>query len=301
MHDAELAKIHHHEPLLRHSLDRLPRLSSEELFAAQNETQWKAIMMKTRATNDAHSSARNLQFRDAVGSHRTPGDFELYAMLESIAALSFESRYSSISWDQTLEKCQVSLISWYESFHVGIMHRKACKASLMMLWHSTFMLIHGDLDALELSCGKSGPRAAQNSAGYARMWVQSDDAKRCLLHAVLVQRHFESIPIGTEPSIQVPICLYYCGIVLFCFLRFGGEVESLMARKSTLDFPELRLLDIDANNMIREEMGGFQLGRLGLSRVYRVIDLLQGVSHWRVAHSLASTLLALVEEEHNIV
>jgi hypothetical protein len=181
------------------------------------------------------------------------------------------------------------------------MHKSDEKECLMMLWHSTFMLMHGNFEALELSCGKAGAIEAQNNIGYARMWVQSDDAKRCLLHAVLIQRHFQSMPIGNEPFIHVPICLYHCGIVFFSFLRFGGESESLVGTASSLDFPELRLLGIEANSMIAEETGGLQLERLRLSPVFKVIDLLQRMSHWKVAHNLASTLLALVEEENNIV
>ena len=258
-------------------------------------------MMKTRAITDAHSSARSLQSRDIVGYQGTPSDFELCAMLESIGALVLDSRYSSISWDKAVETGHELLVSWYEKFDMGTMQRRDGKECLMILWHSTFMLMYGNFEELELSCGKSGPIAAQKTIGDARIWVRSDNAKRCLLHAVLIQRHFQSMPIGKEPLIHIPMCLYYCGIVLFCFLRFGGEGESLVGIASPLDFPELRLLGIDANIMIAEETEGLQLERRGLSPVFRVIDLLQRISHWKVAHSLASTLLALVEEEHNLV
>ena len=199
-------------------------------------------------------------------------DFELYVMLESISASACENRDSATSWAHTAQRCRELLISWYEKYQLGIMHRKNSNSGPMILWHSTFMLVHADFDALELSCGREGIKEAQKAVEYAQVWVNSVDAKRCLLHAVLIQRNFESLPMGAELSIHVPMCLYYCGIVLFCFLRFGGEGNGMMEAEQSLDFPELRLLGINENNMIAEETGGHQLGRLGSSPLFRLID-----------------------------
>ena len=259
------------------------------------------MMMIARAANDAHPSARILNSRDALNSERTRGDFELCVMLESIGAIALESRHSSIDGNKALEKCHESLISWYEVFKMGSTSRADGKESLRMLWHSTFMLMHVDFAKLELSCGKAGPRAAQNNTGYSRAWAQSDDAKRCLVHAMLVQRHFRKMPVGSEPSIHVPMCLYLCGILLFCLLRFGGDGETHIGTSSPIDFPELRLLGIDANSMVRETIGELQSDRLGLSHVFKVIGLLQRISHWRLAQSLTSTLLTLVEEYKDFI
>ena len=74
----------------------------------------------------------------------------------------------------------------------------------------------------------------------------------------------------------------------------------MMEAEQSLDFPELRLLGINENNMIAEETGGHQLGRLGSSPLFRLIDLLQRISHWKLAQSFASTLLALVENEQDV-
>lgn len=36
IHDSELAKLHYHEPILRHAPEKLPQISAPELFAASN-------------------------------------------------------------------------------------------------------------------------------------------------------------------------------------------------------------------------------------------------------------------------
>lgn len=61
-------------------------------------------------------------------------------------------------------------------------------------------------------------------------------------------------------------------------------------------FPELKMPGIDDIGNYLEQIGGSQLGKLAMSSLFRVIGLLQRISHWRIAQNLASTLLALVEE-----
>lgn len=201
----------------------------------------------------------------------------------------------------------------------------------MMLWHSIYITLHADINALECAAGREGYESAQRYTPYARAWVRSPDAKRCLLHAVLIQKNFESLSAGAEPAMFVPKCLYYCGLVWACFMCFGGDYHSdadspcgdeiqperghenktnklegqrenviTIGPAETLQFAELRLPGIDGIGGFLEQMGRLQPRRLAVGSLFRIIDLLQRISHWKIAQSLATTLLVLVEETQDL-
>lgn len=206
----------------------------------------------------------------------------------------------------------------------------------MMLWHSIYITLHANINALECAAGREGYDAVQKYTPYARAWVRSPGAKRCLLHALLIQKNFESLFAGAEPAIYVPMCLYYCGLVWACFMCFSGgdgqthdcetgrgngagdgnengpgdaerrdtcagadEVISI-GPADTLQFAELRIPGMDGIGVFLEQIGGLQPRRLAMGSLFRIIDLLQRISHWKVAQRLAATLLVIVEETQEL-
>lgn len=168
----------------------------------------------------------------------------------------------------------------------------------MMLWHFIFMSFHLDADALECFCGREGPVVAKEHHERVRLWAKSDDARASIIHAILVQRHFERIPVGSEPPFHFPMCLYRCGIAWFCYTRFVNKETSRVGEE--LELPELRELNIHGAASLLED-AGLRDGRPAASPLFRIIHLLQRANHWRLGHSLAATLLALVESESGIL
>jgi hypothetical protein len=67
-----------------------------------------------------------------------------------------------------------------------------------------------------------------------------------------------------------------------------------------LQFAELRLPGVDGIGVFLEQMGGLQPRRLAMGSLFRIIDLLQRISHWKIAQSLATTLLVVVEETQDL-
>ncbi|KAJ5083006.1 hypothetical protein N7532_012049 [Penicillium argentinense] len=286
IHDAQLARLHHHEPVLRHSLDRLPRISSDDLFAASSATHWKALMLESQMTLSSPTSH----------PERT-SNFALCGSLESISAIACEDHSFANDWASTSRKCHPLLSEWHSKY-AHSMAGKSGWSCLMMLWHSIYIMLHIDFNALECACGREGYDAVQKHTPYARSWVRSTDAKRALLHAMLIQRHFESLPVGVEPAIHVPMCLYYCGVIWACFICFSdrGDVDEDPVSVSAADaqqFAELRLPGVDGIRLCLEETGAIVPRRLATGSMFRIIDLLKRISHWKIAKSLAATLLAL--------
>ncbi|KAJ6126587.1 hypothetical protein N7523_002199 [Penicillium sp. IBT 18751x] len=299
IHDAVLARIHNHEPILRHSVERLPQISTSELFTASSAGHWKTLMiehqMRAQSLPSPISNHHQNQNQSTV-----IGDFALCTMLESISTLACEDRGLNSSWPATVTKCQDLLIQWYHRHHPS-MQGKSSWFCLMMLWHSIFIMLHADINAIECACGREGYDSAQEHLPYVQNWLRSMDAKRCLLHAMLIQKNFESLPTGAEPALHVPMCLYYCGLVWSCFMSFSEDAEPItLAATDTLQFAELRLPGVDGVGIFLEQVGGLQPRRLAMGSLFRVIDLLQRISHWKISQSLASTLLALVEETQDV-
>lgn len=310
IHDAEFARLHHHEPILRHSLNRLPQISSNELFTSPNSLHWKTLIRETQTTHPTspdyplHSTATT---KPPIDNTAIPGDFALSGILESISALACEHREANTAWPcspTSTTNCHDLLTNWYAQFHRS-QQGKPSWLSLMMLWHSVFILLHVDMDALECACGRDGADAAQRHRAYALSWVRSADSKRCLLHALLIQKNFESLPAGVESSIHVPMCLYYCGIVWSCFMCFAGDAEAggdpdTVEAADSLHFAELLLPGVDGMGFFADQTRGLLPRRLATGSLFRIIDLLNRISHWKIAQSLASTLLALVEETQDL-
>ena len=228
--DAELAKIHHHEPCLRPAIERLPVISSDELFAASNANAWRELVLQ----QTQQSGNRSVKDRTI----RKTSDFQLSATLESIGAMACECQEPFSTTPHAAEKCQEMLLSWYKTHLSAAAPGEAWAYPLRILWHSTFILLYSDIGALERACGRDGPEAAREAIGYARQWANSQDATRSLIHAVCIRKHFESMSIGSECPLHIPTCLYHCGIIWFCFGHIGNSSNGAIMERS---FPELDL------------------------------------------------------------
>ncbi|KAJ6096562.1 hypothetical protein N7486_007308 [Penicillium sp. IBT 16267x] len=287
--DAELAKIHHHEPCLRPATERLPIISSYELFAASNANAWRELVLQ----QTQNSVSRSIRERSVRGTN----DFQLYASLESISAMACECQKAFSTTPHESQKCQEMLLSWYKTHLSTAAPSEAWAYPLMILWHSTFIILYSDLDALERACGRDGPEAAREAAGYARQWANSQDATRSLTHAVCIRKHFESISIGSECPLQIPTCLYHCGIIWFCYGHFDASSSgSVMER----NFPEFDLAGVNVGEIEAMELSNSQIERKAAIQVFGIVGLLQSIRHWRLSLSFASTLLALIEGQHNV-
>ena len=172
---------------------------------------------------------------------------------------------------------------------------------LMILWHSTFMSLYADFSRLECACGREGEDFSLRDRVYAQTWARSEDAKRCLLHAALIQRHFQSMPIGTEPAIHVPMALYYCGIAWTSYTRFADRIAFSMSEGETnLQYSEMRLIGINETKLFVEALAKVESGRPDSSPFFKVIDMLGRITHWKIASSLASTLLVVIEDSEHL-
>ena len=288
--DAELAKIHHHEPCLRPATERLPIISSDELFAASNANAWRELVLQ----QTQQSESRSLRERVFRGTSA----FQLSATLESISAMACECQEPFSTTPHLAQKCQEMLVSWYETHLSTAPPDETLAYPLRILWHSNFILLSSNLDALERACGRDGPEEAREAIGYARQWANSQQATRSLIHAIRIIKHFESMSIGSKCPLQIPTCLYHCGIIWFCFGHFGDSNNGSLMECS---FPELDLAGMHLGEMDVAELRNSQAERKAANQVLSIVGLLQSMRHRGLSLSLASTLVAIIEGQGNVL
>ena len=220
-------------------------------------------------------------------------------MLESIGALAYEDRSSGPSGRAVGQQCEELLIEWYWKYaQVSNASKHPDHFCLMILWHSIFMHLDTEFDQLECACGREGKAAAQRNRPYASNWAESRAATRALLHATLIQQHFQLLPIGAEPAIHVPMALYNCGIAWACFTRFGSGVGDSFVDPATLsEFPEIKLFGPRQLKSFLDIRSNIQWQKSESGPMFKIMDLLGRISHWKVAGSFATTLMALVDTQ----
>lgn len=226
-------------------------------------------------------------------------DFLSYTMLESIGALAYEESSRGSFGRAAVQECEQLLIEWYRMYaQVSNASKQPDHFCLMILWHSIFMHLETRFDQLECACGREGETTAQKHQLYASTWAASRDAIRALLHATLIQQHFQLLPIGAEPAIHVPMALYNCGIAWACFTRFGSGVGDSFVDPAKLgDFPETKLFGVKHLRSFQDIRNNIQWGKSESGPLFKIVDLLGKISHWKVAGSFSTTLMSLVDTE----
>ncbi|KAH7231990.1 hypothetical protein B0J15DRAFT_530314 [Fusarium solani] len=280
LQDAEIACLLNHDPLMRHSIEELPRTASKKAFSVPDAKSWKTIMTSQASSSFAQEGRTAEDPAISLSFPHVSNDFELHVILRCIGSIASEQR--NLLPSQTSARYR----------HSPAFQKQ--QSSLMMLWHSIFMLPHMNVDVLELFCGRKGPLVAEKHREAARLWATSDDARICSIHAMLVVRHFEQIPIGSEPPIHFPLCLYRCGIAWFCYTSFVNKAT--LRAGGELRLPELQAIGISGGMSLLQD-AVFMDGRPEASPLFKIIHLLKRASHWKLGRSLASTLLSLAEDE----
>lgn len=221
----------------------------------------------------------------------TLSEFDLYVLLERIGSLVQESLHPMVAQPSTSVACEKMLKRWMEAYQRTSEFRNQ-EQSLKMLWHSIFMSLNADMDSLECASGREGDVVMMEHQAYAKLWAKSPRGRRCVVHSILLQRQFEAISLGSEPPIHAAASLYRCGIVWYCFARFArGE---RLGTGDCIDMPELRSMGIDGNKILLEDVSA-RLSQPVENGVVKIVDLLERITHWKVADRLASTLLALID------
>ena len=299
VHDSEFAAIFHHEPILRHDTSKLPRCCSEELFNASTASQWQTLV---RATNSTDHTISIQDFGQTSMHVANPYDSNMYAyaVLAGITASIQEERATTLdtSWRDIFRN---RLLSWHKARFHNVCESNEDPLCLIILWHEAFMSLYVDMDLLEQAIGRDGVMPSYHTLERVRLWVSSSEARRCVLHALFIQKRMESLPAGVEPAIHVPKALFYSAIVIYCYIKFAPSVAPFTPSQDDVNIPELQISELASPvyQTGREGVRQVKLSPVDSSSLCNVVDLLRRVGHWELSRKFASILENLVNDLAN--
>lgn len=278
IHDAELAALFNHEPIFRHNASQLPVLASTDLFQAPTAAIW-ATKYRSYQTDRAlgveiPSNGTRLRTQGHINrqSHRTGKVLEesrqtrpmlnSWAALSGIGAMIIESRHSNLLTPHRVTEFEADLMVWYTS--VGScckrggyhnIHQSDYPFCLKPLWHYTFMTLTADLGLLELVAGKEGPVIPPSALDSIRAWILSTESKRCLLHALFLQRYVASSTMDSANALYLARIVFSAALCWYCYMIYlPWAIASSTSKGSQLldeaseyvmALPETRLLRPD--------------------------------------------------------
>lgn len=155
---------------------------------------------------------------------------------------------------------------------------------------------HVDLNRLELAVGKQGPAEASMQASYVHEWATSVDARRCVMHAFLLQKALDGLHSRRVVAMHVPRSLFSAAIVWSTYLDslFGLPPSSIIEAPS--NFEELKVIGIDFTHQWQNVIGfrNSSLSTVKASTLCTLADMLKQIGYWEIARKFSSILAPLI-------
>ncbi|KAH7078114.1 hypothetical protein BKA63DRAFT_279767 [Paraphoma chrysanthemicola] len=295
VHDGEFATSFHHEPLLRYAHEMIPICCSEELFTASSAAQWHTSIRLQRGSQLVPSSSIPSQLRDRERK-KWASQMCLYASLSGIVASIQEAKTSFVS-HASVQHFRDVLLTWYKDKHKAVAQPKHSPISLMVLWHTAFMCLYANFDILERAIGRDGSLPSEEATSEVRAWVSSPEARYGVLHAFLVLKQLETLPVDVEPAIHVPKALFYSAIAIHCYTQLGRTANSSIPSHDENNMPEFL---IAGSAFLSQQSSSNLWPKSGSpsdkSTLCSIIDLLRRTGHWGISQRYACILENLVDD-----
>lgn len=293
IHDCELASIFHHEPLLRHSGNALPLCCSEEIFTASTASQWQEMV------KDRMESSHRTSVGVAMHSSQACSHMHAYGSLAAIIASTFEVRNSPIDL-ATVQKTRAALMDWCNAYSKAGAESTEDPHCLMALWHEAFLYLYADFDLLERLIGRDGPVIAEDGVDAGRKWAATSEARRSVLHALLIQRHMEVPQTSMQPAIHVAKALFYSGMVIYCYVKYQPRREATTSLLEEGSCQEFQISEPRPSSSRRAwRARSLLFCSVDASSLCNAVDLLRHVRPWEISRKFASILENLVNDLAN--
>ncbi|KAF4770861.1 hypothetical protein HAV15_012907 [Penicillium sp. str.  len=298
IHDVEISELFLTDTYLRHSPEKLPPLSDDDLWAATTVEDWSGKIMSRlpgSSMHETHSRPPDTTVDQAPLQlfPLSSNGLNAYLELEGLGTCAAEANNTNSPTQR--QYCEDNLMNFYES-HIGLNKEHSPDPyCLPVLWHSIFFSLYSNANRLELVIGKEGFTESQNHVAYARSWASSPDGQRCALHAALVLRELEQQNIGIEPPIHIPRIVFRAALIWFCYTRFGSDTAT---PQQNLEFPELQKIGLNHQRLLFEA-NGFKTSRpttADSSTFCGLVNILPRAGHWGISRLFASILDLLLPD-----
>ena len=284
LHDSQFAAMFHHEPLLRHNLERLPMCCSEPIFGAQTPQQWQRMVKESQPALAPAASSEGLQARLTAAYASSP--INAYTSLACIHASVSEARCATLDEERRVYLNHM-LLHWRKVWFPQGFEPEGVSGWATIQWHQCFMLLYADFELLERAVGRDGQsKETEEAADAVSQWTKTMEGAWCAAHALLVLERLEQMPVSMEPGIHIPLATFQAGLVLVSHLQSSNQDRF----EITFDASELNATNF---RNLSHVIGGRDRGRkreIDVSALPRIADLLRRQGHWGISKRFALTL-----------
>lgn len=292
IHDAELAHIYHHEPLLRPSR-RVSCAASDELFAARNPREWLSRLHQRVDTANLELDHDNVGSNGSVTNAERVAHvskFTGYVQLECISTIVLEERLSGRLDGSIQQGLEDNLVDFHNQYLRLLKAQETSTLEMEILWHLSFISLCTDFDLLERVVGRDGPQASEKDREKVTVWAASPDAQRATMHVRLLRQKLDALSIGLVPAIHIPRAIFFVAVCCYCAFRFSADGVTFSS--STVDFPELILIGTESNTLSSGRLAALETKEI----LCHLADILQRLGHWGIARKFGAIVEALLRQ-----
>ena len=298
--DAELARLLHHEPVMRLNCQVLASSCSDRLFMARNAKEWRSDYI---AESSQNSSQRNNGLPGTSVLSLDVSKIPCISTLTSCAILEeLHMRVAALQVDQqnalsTMPAVHNQLSVFFHHVLSSLRSDQSPTSWLQILWHSVFITMFADINLLEKAIGRDGsPITAEERLQITR-WAGSEDAQRAVVHALLIKKLVEPMTVSDEQAIHIPRSLFYSGLVLFCYSKFILPQCKGSLPSSDDSMPEIKLLRQNAALLLVEARDLTPGVLMFHKTLYATTRLLQRMGSWGLSRRFGNILGTVTAEE----
>lgn len=185
-----------------------------------------------------------------------------WAILSGIGARIIECQQAKLLSLDRITDFESELMAWYNSAS-NCCKEKECLSlgqselpfCLRPLWHYTFMTLTTDLDLLEAAVGRNGPEIPWSKLDRIKDWISSPVSKRCLLHALYLQKSTASITVDSANAIHTPRIIFSAALCWYSYMLYLPWCTVSLGLKTSqlLDESAQYLREVPESQVLRDE------------------------------------------------
>jgi hypothetical protein len=245
--DGLISRMSGEIPSVRHAANQLCLPSTEAAFEARTADDWLTAMNKQEEVQSQQPSFRkiisSLFLLNGHGNdliHPSCSAFSLRVVLEGLQSLipdcdNDNDDYDSLLGVPTKSSLRRALAQVYSSITAAEISEPE-RLELFLRWHTICLDLCKDSSLLcRAVCARYNitqhvcPGSQHQVGNQVKdvdliSWAQTEDARRALLHAVVIQEIVEQLPRGRAHVIHIPASLFASATV-YCVFSLAGQTS----------------------------------------------------------------------------
>lgn len=286
--DVELSLLCHQAPLMSHALEGIDMKDSDKEFFAPDSEAWK------RARNANEGSG----YQTPSEHNAATSTLSIHAQLSSIIAAVCDSGFGRLD-SATRTQTKRNLVQWLSTNSILLSGAAIRRLHLQSLWHSGWLPMLFDLEAIEIACGKDSDTAANSAAEKIVAWSSTTDAQRALVHAFKIYQLLVDFSVSDIPALHIPRVAFQAGLVFHALSSFSSDdtIIHVESHEKLASSQDMQILTKQGHmkpkdwDLLRQNFNSPAQLKI---QACLLVGLLRRTGTWGISQNLAQTLEDLI-------